>query len=362
MGGYGIDTPQRRGRASLRGRPGAALAWSITTGKSPLVTPRLPSRRPSAKRLVLAVAGLGALALPALAGQPQAPDAAAVQAWRAQVTQKPLPQEGCFSAAYPSTDWVQTACRVAPNRPYVPAHGHRGYTVGNGNDYSAVVTGIISSAEGSFPMISGLRTETDNGRPNTYSLQANSQFFKTSVCNGATNPASCLGWQQFVYSNSGVAFMQYWLINYGNTCPAGGWMAYSGDCYRNSAGVSTPVQPLSQLGTLTITGTASRGGNDTLVFTSGDHAYSTSGKDTVVNLATAWNAVEYNVIGDGGGSQAKFNKGTSITVQIALQDGLTAAPTCQSKDGTTGETNNLNLGGCSASGGSTPLVLFTEHR
>ena len=321
----------------------------------------LSGRRRSTALVILAAAGLqGVLTFSALAA-PNA-DTQARQAWQAQIAHKPVPQEGCFAAAYPSTDWIQTECKHAPNRPYVPSHGHRGYTVGNGNDYSAVVTGIVTSAEGSFPAINGLKSETNNGRKNSYSLQINSQFFKTSVCNGATNPSSCLGWEQFVYSNSGIAFMQYWLIHYGNTCPPGGWMSYSGDCYRNSAAVSTPVQPLAQLADLKVTGTATLGGNDTLVFSTLGNAYSTSGKDTVVNLAQSWNAAEYNVIGDGGGSQAKFNKGTSITVGIALTDGLTAAPTCQPNDGTTGETNNLNLGACTTAGGSTPSVQFIEKR
>jgi hypothetical protein len=55
-----------------------------------------------------------------------------------------------------------------------------------------------------------------------------------------------------------------------------------------------------------------------------------------------------------------FNKGTSITVNIALADGLTTAPTCKGDDGTTGETNNLNLGACTTAGGATPSVQFVE--
>ena len=322
----------------------------------------IASTRHTAARAILAAAGLCALSLSSLAAPPASPEAAARPAWQDQAARTPVPQEGCFKMAYPSTVWTAVQCTAAPNRPYVPRAGHRGYTVGNGNDYSAVVTGIISSAVGSFPSITRLKSETNLGHANTYSLQANSQFFSTSVCNGAANPASCLGWQQFVYSNSGVAFMQYWLINYGAKCPAGGWMSYSNDCYRNSAAVSTPVQALAQLAKLKITGTAQAGGNDTLVFSSPTQAYSISGKDTVANLAKSWNAVEYNVIGDGGGSEAKFNKGTSITVNIALTDGLTANPACQGDDGTTGETNNLNLGKCTTSGGATPSVQFTESR
>jgi hypothetical protein len=47
-------------------------------------------------------------------------------------------------------------------------------------------------------------------------------------------------------------------------------------------------------------------------------------------------------------------------VLIALTDGLSAAPSCVPDSGTTGETNNLNLGPCTTSGGSTPSVMFTE--
>ncbi len=288
-------------------------------------------------------------------------DAQLREAWRTAIAQAPKPQEGCFKATYPSTAWTEVACHTAPQRPYLPRHGHRGYTVGNGNDYAAVVTSLISSGTGSFPVVKGVTHETGyNSKANTYSIQLNSQFFTTPVCNGASTPSSCLGWQQFVYSNSGVAFMQYWLINYGSTCPSGGWMAYSGDCYRNSAAVSVPTQVITQLGNLKLTGSAVAGGTDTFVFTTAREAYSTSGKDSVVDLASAWKQAEFNVVGDGGGSSAKFNTGSSITVQIALKDGSTAAPTCQADDGTTGETNNLTLGQCSTAGGSTPSVTFKE--
>ena len=89
------------------------------------------------------------------------------------------------------------------------------------------------------------------------------------------------------------------------------------------------------------------GGNDTLVFTTPTRAYSTTGKDSVTYLATAWKQAEFNIIGDGGGSKATFNTGSSITVKVAVTHGSTAAPTCASNAGTTGETNNLTLRSCS---------------
>ena len=42
-------------------------------------------------------------------------------------------------------------------------------------------------------------------------------------------------------------------------------------------------------------------------------------------------ALEFNIIGDGGGSEANFNSGTKLTVEIAVNDGSTAAPTCESR-------------------------------
>jgi len=109
-----------------------------------------------------------------------------------------------------------------------------------------------------------------------------------------------------------------------------------------------------------VTGKAVVNGIDTMIFTTESSAYSTTGQDSVVKLGNSWNASEFNVVGDGGGSSAKFNAGSSITVGIALTDELTSGPKCQSDDGTTGETNNLTLGKCSTFSGSTPSVQFTE--
>ena len=320
---------------------------------------------PAFAKAVVAVTfvGMSAVLVPALAAPvPASQDEQARAAWSAAMAKKPVPQEGCFKAEYPDTGWKKTVCKAAPLRPYLPRGGHRGYTVGNGNDYSAVVTSHITSAVGSFPTVTGVTHETGYGNAaNTYSIQLNSEFFTTAVCNASSN-ASCQGWEQFVYSNSGVAFMQYWLLSYGTPCPSGGWMAYSGDCYRNSAAVSVPTQAITQLAHLKISASAVAGGIDTLVFTTASSAYSTTGKDSVVDLADAWDAAEFNIVGDGGGSAAKFNTGSKVTVQTALKDGSTAAPRCVGDDGTTGETNNLKLGACSVAGGSTPTVKFTESK
>jgi hypothetical protein len=200
-------------------------------------------------------------------------------------------------------------------------------------------------------------SETDSGK-NAYSIQLNSNFMSgTAACNGS----KCLSWLQFVYSSDEKSvFMQYWLIDYSGACPSGWNSAGSGECYKNSAAVTVPKIKIKELSHLKMSGTAVKGGNDTAVFTSETDAYTTSGKDTVVDLATAWTESEFNIIGDGGGSEATFNSGSSVTVKIAVTDGSTAAPTCAAKAGTTGETNNLTLGSCKGTGGSAPYIEFTE--
>ena len=105
---------------------------------------------------------------------------------------------------------------------------------------------------------------------------------------------------------------------------------------------------------MNLSGNAVNGGLDTLEFMDGAKAYSTTGQDSVMYLSAGWTGSEFNIIGDGGGSQADFNAGASLTVQIDLTDGTTDAPTCQANDGTTGETNNLNLKKCKATGGAVP--------
>jgi len=105
---------------------------------------------------------------------------------------------------------------------------------------------------------------------------------------------------------------------------------------------------------------ATNNGNDTMVFASGSDAFSTSEPDNITNLATAWNAAEFNILGDGGGTEAIFNKSTAIDVRIEAKDGSTEAPTCIDNAGTTAETNNRTLGACAAAAGAPPSIEFKE--
>ena len=312
--------------------------------------------------VAFATAFLAVAAMPSAFAQTATPEVATVSAealmqenWRETIARTSVPHEGCFEAQFPTAVWVEASCTVAPDKVYLPRGGNP-QTVGNGVDYAASVTNLMSAAVGTFPTVTGVTSERDGGA-NVYSIQLNSNFMSTAACNGHSG---CLAWEQFVYSSQETAaFMQYWLINYGNSCPSG-WNAYSGSCYKNSAAVTVPKEPITSLASLKLSGSAVSGGNDTLVFTAGTHAYSTTGKDSVTYLATAWKQAEFNIIGDGGGSKATFNKGSSITVKVAVTHGSTAAPSCASNAGTTGETNNLTLGSCSGVSGATPYIQFKE--
>jgi hypothetical protein len=134
--------------------------------------------------------------------------------WRRGMTQVPVPRPGCFTANYPNTRWQEVPCVTPPAVPFPPARGPQPDTIGNGHDASAEVTGLISTAVGSFDSVTGVTSESGPNGANEFSLQLNSSFFITSTCSGAQNPPLCKGWQQFVLSSfqANAAYMQYWLL------------------------------------------------------------------------------------------------------------------------------------------------------
>jgi hypothetical protein len=309
------------------------------------------------------------------------PTAAQRDAWRASMAKVPLPKQGCFTAAYPKTQWQEVPCTKAPLRPYPPASGARPDIVGNGNDIVAQVTGHISEAIGSFDSVSGVTTEagqvggTGPQVANTFSLQLNSNFFTTTSCTGGAS--NCFGWQQFIYSNAGTAFIQSWLGNWGTTaCPTTGgpaplgWTYYPPlkSCYGNSVAVAVPAQKIGNLGQMTLTGTASLGGNDSvmvLALNSSNNLqlYTATGLDSVVNLAQGWQDAEFNIFGDCCGTAANFATGSTPTlvVRTSVDYGSPIAPSCFAT-GYTGETNNLSFGTAPVNPvpGTSPAIVFTE--
>lgn len=282
--------------------------------------------------------------------------------WQADIARVLEPGTGCYRASYPLLRWQAARCVKAPKVPLRPApvprsapHAGRAI-VGDGGDYSAQVSGLITQATGTFADVSSGITEQGyvNGAgsktANAFTLQLNSQFFAGSpACDGSSNPAGCRAWQQFAYAyqgcTSGVSciFMQYWLIGYDAGCPSG-WTAYSGgDCYVSSSATEVSALTANELGSVQLTGSAQYGYDDgVLMSVASGTAASVTESDSEVGLAAHWNTTEWGVYGDGNGSEAFFGSGTTLEAQTTLTATGSAAPSCV-EEGFTGETNNLSL-------------------
>jgi len=264
-----------------------------------------------------------------------------------------------------------------------PTTGLASQLVGNGfDDVASETSTTVGQSVGTFPVISGMTGETGglgcfggSFTSNCYSLQLNSNVF---VGTSSYFTGSTIAWEQFVYSNSfQQLYIQYWLINYiggsRTSCPTtpppggSGWFLYSPDCYANSPVMIVPGGkiPATNLGKVTLTGYANSAGspgNDIVqLCMTGGSCYSVTLTDGIVNLYQHWTQSEFNVFGDGSGSEANFNLGTSIGVSTALltESGSGISSSC-ANNGTTGETNNLFLQGCEASPSISSGISFAE--
>jgi hypothetical protein len=319
----------------------------------------------------LVLAGLSAGA----ASAAPTPTAKTKAAWQADIGHVRQPGTGCYRASYPALAWHAARCVTAPKIPLIPrprAARHAGpELVGDGTDYSAQVSGLISQATGTFQNVSsgitaqGYPGGTGSLTANAFSLQLNSQFFTGSpACSGSSDPADCQAWQQFVYtyetSSTSYIFMQYWLIDYNATCPSG-WYTYSTDCYTNSNAADVTTLTASQLASLQLTASAKSGGNDGVSLAVGSGAAtSVTNGDSEVDLASYWNTTEWGVYGDGGGTEAYFGSNATLEAQTALTATSSAAPSCVS-EGFTGETNNLTRTSTPALGSeSSPTMASTQ--
>lgn len=296
-----------------------------------------------------------------------------LEAYRQSMIHIPLPKKGCFQSSYPNLKWKEVQCGIVRPYPQPPRQGPRPLIVGNGNDVSVkVLTGFISTAIGSFDSVavtseSGQINNTGPSVANAYTLQLNTNPFASTACAGSPNPA-CLGWEQFVYENdgsAGYAYIQYWLIQYNTTCPAG-WHPYlvasstDIDCFRNNnlGPANVPNQPITNLGKLSLSGTVGTG-SDSIIVSTGINIYSVVG-DNAVNAAAGWQVAEFNVFGDAGGGQANFNSGSTIIPRTRVINGDSASSVCVA-EGFTAETNNLSFGSSAPTASSPgPAVEFTE--
>ncbi len=341
--------------------------------------------------------------------------AQALQTWHEKIKQMGPPTEGCFHASYPSVIWEKVAC--GPRPTYRSAHITRpvlssanaesangglsaaaskggtagAQTVGNGTDYAAQASGTIKSATGSFPTVTGVTSEKGVNVPfgtgtsdgtvgsNQYTLQLNTDINSSSTACAKLGYSACQVWQQFLYSTDAytdgthpMTWIQSWVFPSSKDYKAHGCPTSSGwddatdssgpACVYNSNGTSVSKLTISKLATLKLSGSATSSGNDVVTLTVGTDAYADKAADSTVYAALWWKQAEFNIVGNGGGSQASFNKGSSVKVNLAVNDGGTTAPKClgPSGVGSTGETNNLTLGKCTATGGSSPAISFTE--
>ena len=262
----------------------------------------------------------------------------------------------------------------------VPLKHARPEAVGANTDESAQVSGLISSATGTFQDVSpgiteaGQIDDTGSQVTNAFSLQLNSQdYTNTNVCGDSTEPGNCQAWQQFVYREStpttGLIYMEYWLLNYTTIaidCPPSWTFAKAtstttGGCYMDSSYAVVPVLTASQLADVALTGSATSVDDEVTFALASGTATSVTNTDSVLDLATYWNTTEWNAFGDAGAGEANFGANTSLEPVTTLTDnGGSAAPICAGT-GTTAETNNLNLANTPELGGeSSPTMAFQE--
>jgi hypothetical protein len=113
----------------------------------------------SLRRFVYAVGLVATASTSAVLGAPPASNAESVaqEGWRESIADTAVPGEGCFMAEYPSLSWMPVGCVKAPARPFIPRSGKAGAdVVGDGTDYAASVSGVLSKTIGSFPTVSGV--------------------------------------------------------------------------------------------------------------------------------------------------------------------------------------------------------------
>ena len=319
---------------------------------------------------------------------PVLPRDLAKEAWRRRMSKTPVPEEGCFVAVHPSTQWMEVPCGVGGHSrpPSMPrtmrtddASSERGGASGASSSRASEVagrldpftaatvpSGTISWAEGSFPDATGLTGETFAGVSNDFSLQLNTQLSLTngtirSLCHSTATPLACSGWAQFVYWG-GCAEIWYFLINAGGTCPSAAWQEDGSDCYIKAPNwAPLSGQAISNLVNMTVTGVAG-GATDTVIVTTGPDQMYAASNASLLDVSRGWTYADFNVLGDGTYGEAIFNPGTTLGVQVLTDTGNTSPPTCEPNVSSTGESNDLAYvhGSCCAFGGAVPGILFTE--
>jgi hypothetical protein len=123
-----------------------------------------------------------------------------------------------------------------------------------------------------------------------------------------------------------------------------------------------PSIPVSDLGSLKMVSDIS-GGNDTVTISDASGTLGAKTYSSIAGLGSGWTGVEYGIYGDCCSVETFFTATTTATikVRVAVVNGTTNAPTCATSfNGTTAETNNLNLtGACTTVSGANPAIVYT---
>ena len=259
-----------------------------------------------------------------------------------------------------------------------------------------MTSGNISQVTGSFDSVSGVASidgfkngDTSTAYPNVYELQLNANDFTTTV-GGCNNDASCQGWEQFLMSqsqcgSSPCAFIEYWLLNYpqtcttknsnGNCCPSNAnWANYgpgtpgwtpgtTPGCYLNTKAKGLPAISVSDLGSVQMNAKIVNGA-DIVTISDASGTLGAANNASIADLGAGWTGVEYGLFGDCCSTETFFTATTNATlkVRVAVVNATQNAPNCATSGftGTTAETNNLNLtGGCTTVSGADPAIVFT---
>lgn len=203
---------------------------------------------------------------------------------------------------------------------------------------------------------------TEPETTDAYTLQLNTNEFKTSLCD---DKPLCWGWMQFLFANNGTSgevYIKYWLRSYGAACPSGWLPALIDSCYKKSAAKPTPSVPLitSRMALYKLTGSVN-GPQDKVEFTDGWYTYPMS-VTRELDIGSQWQQVEFNVFGYADESTAKFNVGAEFDTRTEIIYGGDKKPLCSST-GFTNEANDLSFVGPKPPvSGTRPALIFKQKR
>jgi hypothetical protein len=131
-------------------------------------------------------------------------------------------------------------------------------------------------------------------------------------------------------------------------------------CFINGNQTPTAETQLKDLEGMGVTGNTSPRAQS-VTFEAADQISTSNDNGDFLAIGNQWNQAEFNIFGLCCGNQAAFNAGSTIIVQITVNNGTANAPV-SSSTGFTAETNNLNLVSPSCRiGGPVPAIVFTEN-